>query len=422
MSPVRLILVTGKGGVGKTTVAAATAVRAAKPGRRTLVASLDRAHSLGDVLGCSPGSEPSPCPGAANLVAIEIDPQVELRRHWGALQGYLGRLFTHLGLGATAAEEMAVLPGLEELLTLARLAQYTDDGSYDLVVADCAPTADSLRYLSFPQMMKGPLAKWIEWDRRLARLLRPLEPRIQLPVPSEDVYQNLQCMADDLGRLGRVLTNPWQSAVRLVMVPESVVLQETRRAFTYLSLFGVGIDAVVVNRILPPEATGGFLEGWAAVQQRVLSQAAESFGETPRLSLKFQPQEVRGAAALAQVGAELYGARDPALPYADRAPMSFFREGKTPRLVMHLPFAAEEKLDLKQQGGDLIFTVGGWRRIITLPDALGARRVRRARLTSGRLEIDFADSAESAAEQVAGGAAEGTFDRRSKDERPEDNG
>jgi arsenite-transporting ATPase len=393
MTGARLLVVGGKGGVGKTTIAAATAIEAAARGRRCVVASLDRAHSLGDVLGQPLGPEPTPVVGLPNLWALEIDPQAELRRNWGALQSYLGRLLTYLGVGGAVAEEMAVLPGLEELLVLSRLSELVASGGYDLHVADLAPTASSLRYLSFPDLIGGALGRWIAWDRRIARLLRPLEGHyVRLPVPEEQVYETISAMASRLAGLRDLLADPTRTGVRLVMVPESVVLAETRRALTYLSLFGLNVDAIVVNRVLPAGADLGYLAGWGAVQARVVEQARDGFAGLPLLTLAMQPGEITGLAALRGLAGDLYGDRDPSLLYRGESPLTFGDEAGTLVLSLHLPEATDAALDLRRRGAELFVTVGGWRRAVLLPDSFARRPIEKATLRGGQLRVAFGGS------------------------------
>lgn len=394
MTRATLLIVGGKGGVGKTTIAAATAIGAARAGRRCLVASLDRAHSLGDVLGQRLGPEPAPVAGVAKLWALEIDPQAELHRNWGALQSYLGRFLTYLGVGGAVAEEMAVLPGLEELLVLSRLAELVASGDFDLHVADLAPTASSLRYLSFPDLIGGALGRWIEWDRRFARLLRPFQGRyLTLPVPEEQDYEAITAMASRLASLRALLVDPLRTGVRLVMVPETVVFAETRRALTYLSLFGLGVDAIVANRMIPPGADLGYLADWSQVQARVLAEARAAFADLPLLTLPWQPREIRGLAALERLAGELYGERDPALRYHAASPLAFREEGDAAVLALQLPGTSDADLDPRRRAGELILTVGGWRRTVLLPDSLAGRPVVKATVNGTELRIVFGHGA-----------------------------
>ena len=389
----RVVLVSGKGGVGKTTIAAATATLAAEHGARALVASLDRAHNLGDVLGARLGPEPA---RVGAISAMEADPQVELRRHWRALSGYFARLLEYLGLGGVEADEVAVFPGLEELLVLSRLVELVESKSYDVVVVDLAPTASSLRLLAFPELMAGTFGKLVRWERRLMRVLRPAAKRaLGMPVPEDDAYEALDELGRRLTRLRDLLTDPRRTVARLVSIPERIVIEETRSALTLLSLFGVCVDAVILNRVLPKELARGYLAGWTRIQAREIERARELFADLPILELRFQSGEVIGAPAIADVAREVYGDRDPSRPFRTHPPLSFKRERGRTRVEVSLPNAAEGSVDLKQRGDDLILTVGGWRRQLALPPSLRGRAVRDAELARGKLTIHFGEETTS---------------------------
>ncbi len=384
----RVVLVSGKGGVGKTTVAAATAALAAKRGSRALVASLDRAHNLGDVLGAKLGPEPALV--AERLSALEADPQAELRRHSRALSGYLARLLEYLGLGGVEADEIAVFPGLEELLVLSRLTEIVESKAYDLVVVDLAPTASSLRLLGFPELMAGTFGKLVEWERRFMRVLRPAAKRAtKMPLPEDEAYEALDALAKRLTRLRALLTDPARTVVRLVSIPERIVVEETRSAFTLLSLFGLCVDAVVQNRVLPHELSRGYFAEWTRIQAREMERARGLFADVPILELRFQASEVIGVPAVERVAAEIYGDRDPALAFREAPPVRFRRERGRTRVEISLPHAAAGSVDLKQRGDDLILTVGGWRRQLALPASLHGREVSTAKLADGTLTIQF---------------------------------
>jgi len=393
MTAARLLGIAGKGGVGKTTVAAATALAAAAGGQRTLVVSLDRAHSLGDVLGVPLGPQPLRVADQTGLWAMELDPQSELRRHWQAIQSYLGRFLTYLGLGGAVAEEMAVLPGLEELLAMAGLADLLAEGRYDLVVADFAPTADSLRFLSLPDLLHGALGRWIDLDHKAVRLLRPFQSRLSIPVPEEAVYEGISDLGRRLDGLRAILSDPTRAVLRLVMLPEQLALAETRRALAYLHLFGLSVDAVIVNRLFPPDAPLGYLAPWAAVHARVLAEARAQFADLTILTLPAQPTEALGATALRLLAAQCYADHDPAAFYPVQPPVRFQQDGGSTLLTLSLPHASGSQLDLRRREQELLVTVGAWRRAIPLPDALAGRAIQSARLIAGRLEIVFAPEA-----------------------------
>lgn len=390
----RVVLVSGKGGVGKTTVAAATALRAAELGHRTLVISVDRAHNLGDVLGRPLG--PAPIEVAPRLAALEADPQAELHRQWTALHGYFARFFEWAGLGGAEADEIAIFPGLEELLLLTRVAELVEAGDHDLVVVDLAPTASSLRLLGFPELMAGPIGRMITWERRFLKVLRPALRRVvDAPLPDDAMYDAIDAIARRLAALRDLLTDATRTVVRLVSIPERVVVDETQRAFTLLSLFGLTVDAVVVNRVLPREV-GGYLDGWLAIQARERARTAELFASALVTELRFQPAEVIGLPALAGAALEVYGDRDPSRPLVERPPLRFRDDGDETILVLELPHAASRDVDLRRRDDELIVSLGGWRRRLALPASLHGREVARARFVDGALHLHFAPRKEPA--------------------------
>ncbi|QQE77537.1 ArsA family ATPase [Alicyclobacillus sp. SO9] len=393
MTQTRVLIISGKGGVGKTTVAAATASAAAQAGQNTLVVSLDRAHNLGDVLQVTLGSSVTSVQESPNLKAMEIDPQAELSRNWGVLQQYINRFFRYLGVNGQSAEELAVFPGLEELLVLTRLYDLAESGDYDLIVADMAPTASSLRYLSFPDMMDGVLGGLVKWDRRIASLMRPLQGKyLKVPVPEQEVYNKLYDLAARLKNLRNLLFDVNRTAVRLVMIPETIVLEETRRALSYMNLFGMAVDAVVVNRIFPEEALNGYFETWGKIQSSVLQQAEESFAGLPILKMSFQESEVIGVPRLLSTADELYGTSNPADFLQARQPFKYLEADGQTVLSVHLGQVNPSHVKLQRREGDLIITVDGWRRVVTLPDSLVACSVQKASFKAGVLVVFFSET------------------------------
>lgn len=388
----RVVLISGKGGVGKTTVAAATAARAAELGHSTLAVSLDRAHNLGDVLGTALGPVPRPVDGVPGLFAMEADPQEELLGRWASVRGYFSDLLHWMGVGGVEADEVAVFPGLEELLVLSRVAELVEQGDHELVVVDLAPTASSLRLLSFPELMEGPIGRFAKWERSFLSVFRPAMKRItSAPVPEESLYTALDELSAQLGRLKALLTDPERACVRLVTIPERVVMEETRQAFTLLSLFGLCVDAVVHNRVLPEAAAEGYFQTWVGLQQKELARSVEQFGEAAHLRLEFQPHEVTGAGPLLEAGQLLYGDRDPSRSFASTPPLRFHADPEGTWLQLRLPHASSTDVQLKQRGNELIITASGWRRQLPLPASLHGREVQRARFKQGALAVLFAE-------------------------------
>jgi arsenite-transporting ATPase len=385
----RLILISGKGGVGKTTLATATGALAASQGRRVLVASLDRAHNLADVLGTQVGVTPTRVAAESALFAIEIDPQEELRRQWGTLQQWFGELLRYLGASDLVADELAILPGLEELLVLTRLSGFITSGDFDLVVADLAPTASSLRYLSFPDLVGGRLGAWVRMDQRFAKIFRPLLKKASLPVPEDGAYQNFYELADQLDRLRQILQDSARASVRLVMTAEPMVLEETRRAHTLFELFGIHVDAVIVNRLLSADVAKTALASWLDIQAKVLAEAKEAFVGLPILSVPFQPTEVKGERALATLGAHVFAERQALDVLAPPRGVSFSSSGAHPTVSVFLPHTKTSPPDLKRRDRDLVISIGGWRRTLALPDSFARQKITAAKIKGDQLEITF---------------------------------
>ncbi len=384
------MLVSGKGGVGKTTVAAATAAGAATHGHRTLAISLNRAHNLGGVLETALGPEPVAVEGQPGLFALEADPQAELERQWRVLSRYFTRFLAWAGVGGAEAAEVAVLPGLEELLVLTRLVDVVESGDYDVVVVDLAPTASSLRMLSFPELLTGPLGRLLSLERSVMRFARPAMKRMtQAPLPEDEVYDAIENIAGQLQRLRELLVDPARTVVRLVAVPERIVIDESKSAYALLSLFGLCVDCLVLNRVLPDGAAVGWFESWGRVQKRERARAEQELAGLELRELAFQKDEVSGVRALARCAREIYGARDPAAPFSSEAPARFSDVDGAPQLELHIPSTERSDVNLLARPDALIITVGGWRRQLPLPASLQGRAVERARFVDDKLVVHF---------------------------------
>src|SRR5918992_2613300 len=310
MAP-RTILYTGKGGVGKTSVAAATARRCAAAGLRTVVLSTDPAHSLADVLELPVGSEPTEL--GADLWAQQVSAQDELERHWSAVQGWLGQVLIERGVERIAAEELTVPPGGDELFSLLRLKRHVEDGAWDVIVVDCAPTGETLRLLSFPEAARWWLGKLMGRETQLLAAARP-PPRafLDLRLPDEDVMDEVHGLVRNLVAMHDILRDRDSVSVRLVMTPDRMVVAEAMRTFTYLSLYGYLTDAVVVNRVFPEQLDGTYFGAWREVQQRELARVREGFAPVPLLGAPYFEAEVLGGAMLDRLGAALFAGGDAA--------------------------------------------------------------------------------------------------------------
>jgi arsenite/tail-anchored protein-transporting ATPase len=396
---VRVVLFTGKGGVGKTTTAAATAVHAARCGVKTLVVSADSAHSLADALGVRLG--PQPTEVSAGLFAQQVDPRTRGEQSWRAIQEYLVSALDELGVDPLTAEELTELPGADEVFSLLEVRDQVRNGPWDLVVVDCAPSAETLRLLAAPEVLSRYLQRLLPMERKIARIVavtrrpgRAGKPASGLPMPGDSVVEAAERFGAELAGVQRVLRSP-STSVRLVLTAESVVLAETRRTWTALALHGFAVDAVVANRVFAAGSGDDWRQGWVSSQALVLAEAERSFAPVPVQRSGYAASEPVGVAALAELAGSLYG---PAVPEAAAAllvlpsvPGPFVVDRDDGGFVMRLalPLAERQNLDLGRRGDDLVVTVEGNRRVLALPSALRRCQVDGAALRDGTLSIRF---------------------------------
>ncbi|NUS08938.1 MAG: ArsA family ATPase [Nonomuraea sp.] len=387
MSP-RVLLFTGKGGVGKTTAAAATATLAAERGLKTLIVSTDTAHSLADALAVEPGEI------APGLHLHQVDTQKTLERHWGELQDYARSVLGELGLDEITSEEITVLPGAEEVIALLELREHARQGRWDVIVIDCAPTAETLRLLALPEALDWHVTRLMPVGRKLVRLVSPFVRSVaRVSAPGEEVMSAAERFHRGLMEVRELLTGDTAS-VRLVLTPESVVLAEARRTLTSLNLYGYRVDAVIANRVFPAGGADEWRANWVAAQSRLLAEAEESFAPLPVHTVPYLPAEPVGRHALAEVGAALYGDSDPFAAHAVAPPLRLGAD----ELTLALPGADRDDIDLARKGDELIITAGPYRRILALPAALARRKIAGAALRDGFLKVRFSSGSESAAE------------------------
>lgn len=391
----RIVLFTGKGGVGKTTSAAGTAALAAASGLRTLVLSTDAAHSLADAFGVRLGSEPtqvgegSPS-GAGGLWVQQVDVQRRFERSWGEIQGYLRSVLDAAGVDPITAEELTVIPGAEEVLALLELRTHALSGDWDVIVVDCAPTAETLRLLALPEALNWYMNRMFGVQRRVVRALRPVLTRAAgVPMPEEDVFDAVERLHRDLEEVQRILTGK-QASVRLVLTPETVVVAEARRSLTTLSLYGYRVDGVLANRVFPTGSDDPWRAGWVDAQRQVLDEVRQSFGDLPVWQSDYQPGEPVGVAALAAFAEAAYDGHDPLATPAGEGPMTIRRtEDGGAVLRIALPFAQRRDVELARHGDELVVTVGSYRRLLALPAALARQQVSGARVEDGSLQVRF---------------------------------
>jgi len=396
---VRVVLFTGKGGVGKTSVAAASAVRCAAAGQRTLVMSTDPAHSLGDSFDMELGNEATKV--GDNLWAHEVSSLHEMQRHWAKLHEYAVEVFSTQGLDEVLADEVANPPGMDEVASLMWIKHYAQRDQHDVLIVDCAPTGETLQLLTFPDAAKWWLDKIYPWSRRAMRVARPvLQPMMHMPLPSDEVYASLKDLLMDLDGMRKVLTDPETTTVRIVLNLEKMVIKEAKRAYTYLSLFGYVTDAIIVNRLLPGELRDELFQKWQRIHERYRAEVEESFAGIPILNVPLFDQEVVGQEMLSRMAAAIYGERNPADRFATSNPQRIDKDGAEYVLTLKVPFVDRSDIDLSRHNGELFVTVGNYRREIALPRVLARRDTAGASIQDGELRVRFARRPETVKPEV----------------------
>ena len=358
---VRVLVHTGKGGVGKTTVAAATALRCAEP------------------VEVAPG-----------LWAQEVNALYEMERNWGRVQQYLTDLLAWQGFEGLTNEELTVMPGTEELFALLRIKGHAESGAYDTVIVDAAPTGETLKLLSLPDVLSWWMQRLFPTVRRMAKVMRPVVRRVTtMPVAGDEVFASVDTMVSRLTAVRDLLTDPEITSVRVVVNLERMVIREAQRSLTYLSLFNYLVDGVIINRVLPPGGDGSLYDALRATQTKYQQVIDESFGPLPRFTVPYFTEEIVGMPLLSRVADELYGDRDPAQFFYRGQPQRIEQEGESIVLVLDLPFMADEAVDLHQRGDELDIRVGWHKHHVMLPDMLARRTATGARMQDGALRIRF---------------------------------
>lgn len=393
----RILLYTGKGGVGKTSISAATALRCAELGYRTAVLSTDPAHSLGDSFDRPIGNELTEL--APNLWGQEIDLLNQMDKYWGRVQGYLNAVFAWQGMDGLVAEEASVLPGMEELASLMQITYLADSGDYDVIVIDAAPTGSTLQLLSFPDIARWYIEKIFPFQRKTIQLARPVMRRMtDMPIPDEDVFDSIEELVGYLERMSTILSDPTISSMRVVLNPEKMVVKEAQRAYTYLNLYGYPVDAVICNRVFPQHLSDSYFDTWKTAQAENLELVRECFHPLPILQVPFFPQEVTGVEMLRRMAQSVFGdqpqrggAGDPTQRYFTGRPQEIFRQDGHYVLSIPLPLVEREQVHLHRSVFDeLIVRIGNWKRNIALPLGLAKLEIDGAKYVEDRLNILFA--------------------------------
>ena len=387
MAP-RTILYTGKGGVGKTSVAAATARALAASGRRTLVISTDPAHSLAESLCTDLGSEPSAV--SPGLWGQQISAQEEMQAHWSAVRDWMGELLAERGVDRISAEELTVPPGMDELFSLLVLREHHASGEFDALVVDCAPTGETLRLLSFPDVARWWIEKVFPFERQILAAARPLaRTLLDIPLPDQTVFADVQRLSEKLIAMNAILRDRDHCSIRLVMNPDRMVIGEAMRTFTYLGLYGYLCDAVIVNRLFG-EGVGDYFAGWRQTQEEHMALVREAFGPVPVLTAPYFEQEVLGEQMLDRLARSVFADDDPgAVLFSGMSQQLSVSEAGEASLRLALPLADKGRISLKKIGSELVVAVDGQRRTISLPPAMAQMRAGAARFENGELRIEF---------------------------------
>ena len=408
----RILLYTGKGGVGKTTIAAATGLTLASRGQKTLVMSVDAAHSLADAfdlpVGLADRHRGEPVAVAENLWIQEVDVTEEIGRHWQDIAGYITALLAVTGVEEVLAEELAIFPGMEEVSALLYVNRYAREKTYDVLILDCAPTGESLRFVSLPPTLDWYMNKLFRIQRTILKVARPVAKKVaDIPLPPDRYFDNVQSLAEKLDGVDALLKDPKTTTVRLVTNAEKIVIRETQRAFMYFGLYGFTVDAVLVNRLLPDEVEDPFFRKWRKTQAQFLEEARRYFDPVPIWTLPLRDDQVVGREALARLGSDLYGDRDPAATYRVTPPYRFAKSGGVYVLTLELPFVEKDEVELAIASGDLIVRIGNIRHHIPIPRTLGGLAPSAAKVENGKLVVRFAKGKSEGGAPAAHGAEPG---------------
>lgn len=394
----RILLFSGKGGVGKTSLAAATGLQLSRLGHRTLVMSVDPAHSLADSFDLESnlfhGATGDPVRVDEHLDILEVNIQREIKRHWREISSYVTSVLRTTGISDVEAEELAILPGMEELSAMMYVNQFNREQTYDVIVLDCAPTAESMRFVSMPTTLEWYMKHIFPFHRGLLKAIRPIANRVSpVELPTDKYFASIKDLFSRLDGINDLLEDPRITSIRLVTNAEKMVLRETQRAFVYFSLHGLTVDAIIVNRVLPQEITDKFFQEWRASQSHVLEEIESYFAPVPVKQVPLFTHEVLGYERLKELSQTLYGEKeDPAVVTRTEAPYTFAKRDGHYEVRILLPFAAKSEVGLFKKGDELVVEIGTLRRHIGLPTSIAGLSPGKAKLDNRVLTVEMKES------------------------------
>jgi len=384
----RIILYTGKGGVGKTSVAAATACKIANEGKRVLVVSTDQAHSLGDSFDIKLSNDSLKI--SNNLYAMEIDSLLENENVWGNIKGYIEKLMTLKSDKTIETEELLVFPGFEELLALIKIKDIYDEGKYDVLIVDCAPTGETMSLLKFPDLFKWWMEKLFPIKRKGAKLAKPIvEATMKIPMPTDDIFDDIERLYSKIEELHSLMLNKDIVSIRIVTTPEKIVVKEAKRSFSYLHLFDYNVDGIIINKIFSKDSLKGYFEGWANIQKESINEIYDSFKGIPIFKIELMSDELRKYEVLKQVGNKIYGEISPENVLFQDKIFTIEKETEGYNFIIKMPFVDKKELKLSQKGDEITISIKNERRSFVLPTKLQSKEIIGAKYNDGKLNIHF---------------------------------
>ncbi len=384
----RIILYTGKGGVGKTSIAAATAIKLADEGKRVMIMSTDQAHSLADSFDIKLSSEKTEI--TDKLDALEIDVVAESESAWGNLRTYIKEILTSKSESSIEAEEILVFPGLEELFSLFKILDIYERDAYDVLIVDCAPTGETLSLLKYPELFGDMIEKLLPMKRKMIKVAGPVVQTVtKVPMPKDNVFGDIERLMAKLERLQSLMLNKEIVSLRIVTTPEKIVIKETKRNFTWLQLFDYNVDAIIINKVYPKAALEGYFNQWVKLQEEGLLELEESFRDVPRFMLMLQKHELKTIPVLKEVST-FYGETDPSMVLVTHKTFNITQKEDRHFMEIYLPFAEKSEMDLGQNNGEIQIAIKNEKRCFALPDIIKGKEIESAKFENGVLTIAFA--------------------------------